>query len=80
MFDILWQIAVKSTGYKYFIYFYIFQVGLDDRMLIVVGSIASVSNGLSRGVFAALVDRFGLKIVYMGIQVSNFVVTAVIGM
>ena len=49
-------------------------------MLTVVGSIASVSNGLSRGVFAALVDRFGFKIVYMGIQVSNIVVTAVIGM
>jgi MFS family permease len=48
-------------------------------MLTIVGSIASVSNGLSRGVFAALVDRFGFKVVYIGIQFSNLAVTAAIG-
>jgi hypothetical protein len=48
-------------------------------MLTIVGSIASVSNGLSRGIFASLVDKFGFKIVFTCIQISNIAITAAIG-
>ena len=39
----------------------------DDQYLTIVGSISSVLNGLSRGVWAALQDKFGFKKIYFTI-------------
>jgi len=34
-------------------------------MLTVVGSVASVVNGLARGIIATLTDKFGFKRIYI---------------
>lgn len=51
-------------------------IGLTDSQNTVIGSVHSMANALSRAMWAALMDKYGFKIVFCIIMVVNLATTA----
>lgn len=55
------------------------EMGIDDALLSIIGACSAITNGLSRAMWAMLMDKFGFKCVYILVMIINLICTATIG-